>query len=69
MRLIDCTTLEFKEFIGKKKPPYAILSHTWEDQEITYQNYCGADELRLKRGSEKIIKTCEISKQLGYKYV
>ncbi|KAF2441695.1 hypothetical protein P171DRAFT_393149 [Karstenula rhodostoma CBS 690.94] len=30
MRLINCKTLGFEEFIGKHIPPYMILSHTWE---------------------------------------
>ncbi|OXV09692.1 hypothetical protein Egran_02545, partial [Elaphomyces granulatus] len=33
MRLINTLTLRFEEFLGTKKPPYAILSHTWGKQE------------------------------------
>ncbi|KAF2690724.1 HET-domain-containing protein [Lentithecium fluviatile CBS 122367] len=69
MRLINCTTLEFEEFVGKQRPPYAILSHTWETHEISFNDYCGVEELRLKPGSGKILKTCEITLQMGYNYV
>jgi hypothetical protein len=31
MWLINAHQLSLKEFRGSKQPPYAILSHTWED--------------------------------------
>lgn len=68
MRLINCTTLEFEEFIGKNIQPYAILSHTWETHEISFKDYCHVDGLRLKPGSAKILKTCEIALQMGHNY-
>jgi len=39
MRLIESQTLRFKEFQGDHDvPPYAILSHTWGEDEVTYQD-------------------------------
>ncbi|KAK0707754.1 hypothetical protein B0H67DRAFT_647901 [Lasiosphaeris hirsuta] len=32
MRLISTRTLQFHEFFESMAPPYAILSHTWEDE-------------------------------------
>jgi hypothetical protein len=69
MRLINCTTLAFEEFIGKHKPQYAILSHTWEAHEISFKDYCDVDELKLKPGSAKILTTCETALKMGYNYV
>ncbi|EFQ94723.1 hypothetical protein CFE70_001130 [Pyrenophora teres f. teres 0-1] len=37
MRLLDATTLEFRDFTDDQLPPYVILSHTWGDEEVTYQ--------------------------------
>ncbi|KAF3046342.1 hypothetical protein E8E12_002991 [Didymella heteroderae] len=37
MRLLGASTLEFESFHEDTVPPYAILSHTWGSQEITYQ--------------------------------
>jgi len=37
MRLIDVDTLEIKFFSEKNVPEYAILSHTWGGDEITFQ--------------------------------
>ncbi|KAK1756423.1 hypothetical protein QBC47DRAFT_186046 [Echria macrotheca] len=39
MRLINIDTLELEEFVGRELPPYFILSHTWSDDEISYQEY------------------------------
>ncbi|KAJ4294576.1 hypothetical protein N0V90_008267 [Kalmusia sp. IMI 367209] len=69
MRLINCTTLQFEEFFGKLIPRYAVLSHTWEKHEISYKDYYGVDELKLKPGAQKIFKTCDIATQNGYNYV
>ena len=71
MRLINCATLRFEEFVGKNIPPYAILSHTWETYEISYKEYIELGDPRLKPEppAEKIVKTCDIASQAGYHYV
>ncbi|KAE9582617.1 Vegetative incompatibility protein HET-E-1 [Colletotrichum fructicola] len=38
MRLLDARTLRVVEFNNDAIPPYAILSHTWGEEEITYQD-------------------------------
>ncbi|KAF8866381.1 hypothetical protein BDZ45DRAFT_667668 [Acephala macrosclerotiorum] len=38
MRLLNTTTLKLREFFGKQTPQYAILSHRWEKEEVTYQD-------------------------------
>ncbi|TEY66937.1 hypothetical protein BOTCAL_0130g00120 [Botryotinia calthae] len=39
MRLINTTTYEFSEFHGDDIPKYAILSHTWENDEVSFQEW------------------------------
>ncbi|KAK4108985.1 HET-domain-containing protein [Canariomyces notabilis] len=39
MRLINVQSLELEEFLGGNFPPYYILSHTWGDEEISFQEY------------------------------
>ncbi|KAK0721891.1 heterokaryon incompatibility protein-domain-containing protein [Lasiosphaeria miniovina] len=39
MHLINTRTLLLHEFFGDKIPLYAILSHTWGDQEVSYQEW------------------------------
>jgi hypothetical protein len=38
MRLIDVKTFELKEFLASDIPHYAILSHRWEKEEVTFQD-------------------------------
>ncbi|KAK8851754.1 HET-like protein [Apiospora arundinis] len=38
MRLIHATTLELREFMPPEVPPYTILSHTWGDEEVSFQD-------------------------------
>jgi hypothetical protein len=47
MRLLNTTTLELKEFFDKNIPKYAILSHTWDNDEVTF------DELQAGTGKSK----------------
>ena len=37
MRLLNTSTLKLREFHDDEIPDYAILSHTWEDGEVSYQ--------------------------------
>jgi hypothetical protein len=39
MRLINVDTLEMKEFFDHSMPPYAILSHTWGSDEVSFQDW------------------------------
>jgi hypothetical protein len=61
MRLINTSTGAFEEFVGKNIPKYAILSHTWDKEEVSYQDYLGG-ACSYKKGHEKIMKTLELAK-------
>ena len=37
MRLLNTSTLKLREFHDDEIPDYAILSHTWEDGEVSFQ--------------------------------
>lgn len=68
MRLINTKTLELEDIPGQP-PPYAILSHTWEKQEITYHEF--QDDVRrvTREGFKKIVLACEQAKKDGLEYV
>ncbi|KAI0546131.1 HET-domain-containing protein [Xylaria curta] len=76
MRLINTFTLELKEFFNNV-PPYAILSHTWGDEEVTFQEYLAAAGLysnrdayiKRKAGFRKIIGACERAQSDGLQYL
>ncbi len=38
MRLLNTTTYALKNFLGEDIPEYAILSHTWGEEEIVLQD-------------------------------
>ncbi|KAE9570915.1 hypothetical protein CGMCC3_g13014 [Colletotrichum fructicola] len=64
MRLIHTTTLAMETFYGRKKPYYAILSHTWEDEEVTLQDWNSWGRNRMK-GFHKIRMTCQLAASQG----
>ncbi|KAI1424854.1 HET-domain-containing protein [Xylaria sp. FL1777] len=67
MRLLNCKTLKFEEFI-QDIPRYAILSHTWGAEEVSlYDMKSGAQATKLK-GYEKISATCRIAQEQGLDY-
>ncbi|KAF2442324.1 HET-domain-containing protein, partial [Karstenula rhodostoma CBS 690.94] len=64
MRLINVRDGSFKEFIGTQIPEYAILSHTWEDEEVTYKDVM-ENVHKGKMGFAKIEMTCRIAASEG----
>lgn len=53
--------------IGRRIPPYAILSHTWEDEEVTFQDWTSPMRNGMK-GFQKIHMTCQIAASNGIQY-
>ncbi|GAW15405.1 hypothetical protein ANO14919_048140 [Xylariales sp. No.14919] len=71
MRLINVETLTLEEFMvmSPDSVGYAILSHTWEDGEVTFQDFTSPGSKREdKKGFGKIMKTCELARRDGIKY-
>ncbi|KAI0968578.1 HET-domain-containing protein [Xylaria arbuscula] len=81
MRLIDVKTLELKEFHHGIRP-YAILSHTWGGEEVTYHDYLLAtgasacprtnsriDVIKRKAGFTKIVGACRRAQADGLAYL
>ncbi|KAI1078209.1 HET-domain-containing protein [Whalleya microplaca] len=68
MRLINAKTLVIREFVGRHIPQYAILSHTWGDDEVTLQDM-QAGRASSKKGYGKIIQACEHAKFHCLKWV
>ncbi|KAF4827059.1 Vegetative incompatibility protein HET-E-1 [Colletotrichum tropicale] len=64
MRLLQTTTLDLNEFIGDV-PPYAILSHTWENDEVSLQDL-STTAGRSKKGFKKIEACCAQARRDGF---
>ena len=67
MRLLDTATVTLHEFHGDSIPPYAILSHTWEEDEVSYQ-LLPKPEAKALAGYAKIVSFCELAAAQGWKY-
>lgn len=71
MRLINAQTLTLEEHTDPI-PPYAILSHTWGQQELTFQRFqalSGQEREAVKSGPSKIGQVCRLTRQHGHGYV
>lgn len=68
MRLINTETGALEEYFGTSIPEYAILSHTWGAEEVSFQDMSDPASHR-KRGWEKIRKTSQIAAGAGHTYV
>ena len=47
---------------------YAVLSHTWEGGEVTFQEMADLNQAREKPGFSKIERTCRLALERGIKY-
>jgi hypothetical protein len=68
MWLIHTESLELEQFFDENAPPYVILSHTWEDEEIDFQEMKSKAGIKLKKGYIKVFKCCMVAREDGYKY-
>ncbi|KAK4114354.1 HET-domain-containing protein [Canariomyces notabilis] len=69
MRLINTITGELKEFFEISAPRYAILSHTWGDEEGSFQDMTDRPaSLTSKAGYLKIVGTCRVALEEGYEW-
>jgi len=57
MRLINARTLKLEEFRGRRPPRYAIVSHRWEDDEVTYNDF-QRSEIEQRKGFYKLDGAC-----------
>lgn len=70
MWLIDTETFRLKSFQGET-PSYAILSHTWCPDEVTFADFHDQNNITArdkKAGFHKIKLTCEQARREGIKY-
>ncbi|KAI0100487.1 heterokaryon incompatibility protein-domain-containing protein [Nemania sp. FL0031] len=68
MWLINTATLQLEEVLEPRKKRYAILSHTWEKDEVSFQEFADLQIAKKKAGFDKIIKTCQMASSRGLEY-
>ncbi|KAF5340121.1 hypothetical protein D9758_013179 [Tetrapyrgos nigripes] len=68
MRLLNTKTLRLEEFYSEI-PPYAILSHTWEKEEVTFQDIQNLEIARRKAGYVKVWKACVRAQRYDFDWI
>ncbi|KAJ1322964.1 HET domain-containing protein [Microdochium nivale] len=72
MRLIDTLTIKL---VQSMNPPshYAILSHTWEDDEIIFEDFSRAGDVDAlavsKKGYAKVLGAVKLARDAGFQYI
>jgi hypothetical protein len=69
MRLLHTTRLTLEDFLPNQEPPYAILSHTWGDSEITYDHLTQNGTVLGLPSNEKILGACKVALENGHEYI
>ncbi|KAL2681202.1 hypothetical protein Neosp_008809 [[Neocosmospora] mangrovei] len=67
MRLLHTKKITVIEFIGAP-PPYAILSHRWEEEEVTLRDLENGHCQQMK-GYEKLQRSCALACSEGFEYI
>lgn len=70
MWLLDVNTLELVFFVDETaiKEQYAILSHTWGEEEVLFADIKDLERARKMKGYDKIYWTCQQAKADGFEY-
>ncbi|KAI0538716.1 heterokaryon incompatibility protein-domain-containing protein [Xylaria digitata] len=75
MRLLNTATYTLETFMGVKKPPYAILSHTWSEDEVLFEDIRDASpeqflqKWRFKPGAAKVVDSANKAPEMEYQYI
>jgi hypothetical protein len=69
MRLINCKTLHLEDFVRSSTSKYAILSHTWGSEEVSFATFTtDLAAARSTAGFRKIELTCQQAIADGLEY-
>lgn len=68
MRLLNTISITLAEFFGDATPPYAILSHTWEKEEVLLADLQNGTA-ESKKGYAKLTGCCIKAAEQGFQWV
>lgn len=68
MRLLHTTNKTLHEFQGDEIPLYAILSHKWGKEEVSFQDLKDS-AYTSKDGYRKITMCCDLAASEGWEYL
>jgi hypothetical protein len=69
MRLLNATTLKLHSFQEEEAPMYAILSHTWHDDEVLFEDLRDMARASKQDGFRKIRFCCEQALKEGLQFI
>ena len=70
MHLLNTWTRKTQEFLPGRIPPYVILSHRWEDEEVSYKDLTQPKEdLSKLKGWTKLDSFCSSAEKDGWEWV
>lgn len=71
MRLLNTRSWEMRDFISDDDiPPYAILSHTWDEEEVSFLQWeDGSSEISRLKGYQKIRQFGKLAGDDGFDWV
>lgn len=71
MQLLNVHTLRLTAFYDQDIPPYATLSHMWEEEEIFYGDICDPKKHlpQHKKGFFKVKHSCEQAASDGFDWI
>ncbi|MCJ1328407.1 hypothetical protein MMC10_005084 [Thelotrema lepadinum] len=69
MRLLKTKDLRLVDFSADQIPPYAILSHTWGNDEVLYEDIEDTDGYERKASFSKLQRACQQAKADGLDYI
>ncbi|PMD25909.1 HET-domain-containing protein [Hyaloscypha hepaticicola] len=67
MWLINTDTLELEEFANHTEHEYAILSHRWEETEVSFRSWAARESIQTQ-GCRKITRFVQKAAEGGFKY-
>ncbi|KAK7455302.1 hypothetical protein VKT23_011175 [Stygiomarasmius scandens] len=68
MRLLDTNTFQLTEFYSDI-PKYAILSHTWDKEEITFQDIENLEVAKRQTGWAKVESACAYARKYKFQWI
>ncbi|KAF5332331.1 hypothetical protein D9758_016116 [Tetrapyrgos nigripes] len=68
MRLLNTKTLQIHEFCSDI-PTYAILSHTWGSEEVTFQDMQNTQVAEWKAGYAKLLGACAHARKYNFEWI
>ena len=68
MRLLNTSTFQLTEFLVDI-PCYAILSHTWDKDEVLFHGLQNLDVAKSKAGWVKVEKACDLARKYEFDWI